>query len=372
MRMVQRVLAACGGIVLIAACGPQGNGPPRASLVCGSQADPYVCARGQDLVYRGPMLRLDGATLYPRVTLGGRTLRGAAWASASVEFTAYLDHWLDVAHESGLNTIRPTDFLAGVSDWHDRTTWRNLDHLVSGAAARHMFVVVDLSAYRDFLRRSGRFAYDSTTWASFLDFVGSRFANSPAVAYYAIAGEVEPPVGSTPGRATADQYVAFFRDAIARLHAADHGHHLVSTGGLDHLDDASGVPWQALFALPGQDVAALHVYSDGDRQRAVPAVAAWAAAQGQPFVIEEFGFRQELGDAARGAAFRSTYALGRGAGAAGMLFWNLGPELTPYSYDVSPATPAVWAAVADASRARGARSTEQRSVRPGHEGTTGP
>ena len=63
-------------------------------------------------------------------------------------------------------------------------------------------------------------------------------------------------------------------------------------------------------------------------------------------MIEEFGFRQDLGDQARAAAFSATYALGRGQGAAGMVFWNLGPELLPGSYDVSPATPAVWAAVA--------------------------
>ena len=342
----RRLLAAWCGLLAVVSCGPQAA-EARPQARCGSPADQYVCAQAGDLVYRGHTLRLTGATLYPDVALGGRVLRGRAWASGAAEFRTYIDQWLDLAHDVGLNTIRPTDYFAGVTDWHNATMWRNLDYVVSGAEARHMFVIVDLSAYRDMLRRSGRFAYDPATWAPLLDFVGSRYASSSAIAYYAVAGEIEPPNGSSAGRATSDQYLAFFRSAIARLHSADHGNHLVSTGGLSHLDVSSGVPWQSLFALPGADVAALHVYSDGDRLQSVPAVAAWAAGR-QPFVIEEFGFRQDLGDGPRAAAFTSLYALGRSKGADGMVFWNLGPELLPNSYDVGPGTPAVWAAVARA------------------------
>jgi hypothetical protein len=322
---------------------PGGAGPPAA---CGSRSDQYVCARGRDLVDRAQGLRLVGGTLYPDVVIGGRALRGAAWASSTSTFRAYIDHWLDAASQNGMNTVRPTDFLAGVTDWRDAATWRNLDHLVAAAGARHMLVIMDLSAYRNFLRRSGRLPYDITAWISFLDFVGSRYALAPAIAYYSVAGEIEPPNGDDPARATPDGYVSFFRAVLARLHAADRGHHLVSAGGLNHLQATSGIPWQTLFDLPGADLAALHVYSDDDRQSVVPAVSAWAAQQRKPVVIEEFGFQQDLGDEGRAAAFRDTYELGRRSGVAGVVFWNLGPQLSPGSYDVGPDTPAVWATVA--------------------------
>lgn len=337
------------GLLGAASCAQQG-GSAGSVASCGGRSDPYVCARDRTLVDRGQQLRLVGATLYPHVTIGGRTLRGDAWASPAAEFRTYIDHWLDVARQDGLNTIRPSDFLVGVRDWHDATTWRNLDYLVSAAGARHMFVIMDLTAYRNFLHQSRRFAYDVTAWTSFLDFVGSRYAPAPAIAYYAIATEIEPPNWGDPARATAQQYVSFFRAALARLHAADHGNHLVSTGGFNHLQAASGVPWRALFGLPGADLAAVHVYSAEDRRSALPAVAAWATQQRKPLVIEEFGFQQGLGDAARAAAFRNVYELGRRSDAAGMVFWNLGPELAAGSYDVGPDTPAVWATVAHYGR----------------------
>lgn len=341
-------LAACLALLAVAGCalgGSPGGSPEGSPARCGSRADQYVCAQGRDLVYRGQALRLVGATLYPDVVLDGRGLRGRAWASGAAAFRGYIDHWLDAARQDRMNTIRPTDFLVGVKDWHNAATWRNLDYLVAAAEARHMFVIMDLSAYRNFLRASGQFAYDPGKWASFLHFVGSRYATAPAIAYYAIAGEIEPPNSDDPARATPDQYISFFQRVIAGLHAADHGNHLVSTGGLNHLDASSAVPWKALFALPREDLAALHVYSQDDRNLVVPAVADWAARERKPLVIEEFGFRQDLGDEARAAAFSDTYELGRSVDAAGVVFWNLGPELAPGSYDVSPSTPAVWAAV---------------------------
>src|SRR2546427_439463 len=68
MAMARRLAAALSGALAIAACGPQGDRPtppPSPPPTCGSAADPYVCARGHDLVYRGRTLRLAGATLYP-------------------------------------------------------------------------------------------------------------------------------------------------------------------------------------------------------------------------------------------------------------------------------------------------------------------
>jgi Cellulase (glycosyl hydrolase family 5) len=344
-----RVAAATAAVLVAVGCAQQqpAPAPPRAAQTrCGDQSHPYVCASGTGLVYHGRPLSLLGAALYPSVAIGGRTLRGRAWSSGAPELRAYIDHWLGLARDAGLNTIRPTDFLAGVRDWRDATTWRNLDYLVSAARARGLLVILDLSAYRNFLRSSGRFAYDPAAWQPFVDFVAARYAGAPNIAYYAVAGEIEAPGGHDPGRATADQYVAFYRAVLPRLHAADGGRHLVSTGGLNHLEAGGGIPWQALFDLPGMDVAALHLYSESDRQAVAPAVAAWTGQRRKPLTVEEFGFQQSLGDAERAAAFRDVYALARRLDAAGTVFWNLGPELAPNSYDVSPATPATWSAVA--------------------------
>jgi hypothetical protein len=64
-----------------------------------------------------------------------------------------------------------------------------------------------------------------------------------------------------------------------------------------------------------------------------------------PLLVEEFGAKQESGDRARADYFRLVYATAAQAKAAGIGFWNLGPELAPGSYEVGLQTPLTFAAI---------------------------
>jgi hypothetical protein len=266
-------------------------------------------------------------------------VRGTAWSSSSPQFRSYLDQVVSLAADAGLNTLRPTNYLDGATDWRAPAVWANLDYLVGQLEARGMLVVMDLSPYRNWLLQRGQFPYDAAAWNAYLDFVGRHYQNAAAIAYYAIAGEVPPPDESVAKRATAEQIVAFYRATANRLRAADHSHHLVASGGLNHLEPPTTIPWQTVFALPGVDVATVHLYSAGDQNVVLPAVARWSAQARKPLVIEEFGFQQMMGDQARAAAFAGMFGLVERYEAQGAIFWNLGPELAPTSYEVGSQTP---------------------------------
>lgn len=331
-------------LLLLAACAPNPSATSTpATSACLVGNGPFVRAQGTGFVIGTTPLRIATATIYPDFPSGGKTYRGSAWTHT--DFPAYVDQMLDLVVAAKLNTVRVTDFLSGTSDWRDPTVWQNIDTAICHAQARGLHVIIDLATFGTSLYKSRRFAYNAADWQDFLAFVGQRYQRAPGIAYYAISGEALPPNGHDPLRPTADQLVIFYREISARLFASDNGHHLISTGGLSFLNRDYGIPWQTIFALPHIDLAAIHVYSTGDRDITLPMVAAWAAQALKPFVLEEFGFQQSLGDAARAAAFADIFARAHAAGAAGIGFWNLGPEVNPKSYDLSPATPAVWQVV---------------------------
>jgi hypothetical protein len=319
-----------------------------APSACLSSIGPFVRAQGSRFVVGSTPLHLMAATIYPDDSVGSATYRGSAWLRP--DFPAYISRMLDLAVAAHLNTIRATDFLNDAADWRTPQVWLNLDNLICQAQARGMHVIISLKTFSDRLYKSGQFPYNPADWQDYLTFVGQRYRNAPAIAYYAIAGEALPPNGHDPLRPTADQLVSFYRATAATLAQADGGNHLISTGGLSFLNGDYGIPWQTIFALPHIALAAIHVYSVGDRDISLPMVAAWAAQQGKPFMLEEFGFRQNLGDAARAAAFTDIAQRARAVGAAGLGFWNLGPEVSPLSYDISPATPLTWQAVQQAAQ----------------------
>ena len=331
-------------LALFTACAPSSI---RSSQAVGSPCldgnSPYVSTQGTGLMVGTTPFHITTATIYPDFVDGGKTYRGSAWTHA--DFPAYIDQMLDLVVAAKLNTVRVTDFLSGTTDWRNPTVWQNVDTLICHAQARGLHVIISLTTFGTMLYKAGHFAYNAADWHDFLTFVGQRYQHATAIAYYAISGEALPPNGHDPLRATADQLVAFYRDTAAMLFASDGGHHLITTGGLSFLNGNYGIPWQTIFALPHIDLAAIHVYSEGDRDITLPMVSAWAAQLHKPFIVEEFGFRQNLGDAGRATAFADIFARAHTAGAAGIGFWNLGPELNPQSYDVSPATPAVWQVV---------------------------
>jgi hypothetical protein len=249
----------------------------------------------------------------------------------------------------GLNTVRITDFLdvdgQPATAAYEEHRWRQVDRLIAAAASAGLFVQLDLSCYRNLLKNAGLNPY-TEDWAPFLRHVverrnsvtGMRYGDDPAIALVSFAGEVDAihsranTYGLTP-----DQLLEFYREVQHFWHRAA-PEQLLTTGGLIHLDWESGVDWRAIFALPHNDVASIHVYSSGDLADSAPAVAAYSRALGKPWVVEEFGYPAELGDAERAARFSTMYAAAAGNSAAGVGFWNVGPQTTD-TYDVGPQFP---------------------------------
>ena len=149
----------------------------------------------------------------------------------------------------------------------------------------------------------------------------------------AFAGEVGPPKGSYDARnPTSAQLTDFFARTFAQWRAID-GRHLLESGGLLQLDWDSGVDWRAIFSVA--DTCSIHNYSAGD-VAVTPTIAAWCASAGKPWITEEFGWDQVVGDAVRASSFTTMFNLQASYGSAGAAFWNLG---TGGGHDVGSQTP---------------------------------
>ena len=269
-----------------------------------------------------------------------------AWTSSE---QSYIDQEIAMARSGGLNTLRAVNFLDDVANYRDQAVWSNVDYLMCQARALHMFVILDLSTYRNNLIKMSKIPYNARDYVGFLDFVGKRYRNEPALAFYSLAGEPAAPNGSDVPMVSTQALTEFFAQTSAMLHAADRGHHLISSGGLLYLDPGSGIDWESIFSLPCIDLASIHVYSTWDQDNAVPMVSRWAVRHSKPFVIEEFGFDQSAyTDLQRSVRYAGIYTLSLRYNAAGIAFWNLGPG--GGGFDASPQTPAVWKTVRQFSR----------------------
>lgn len=305
----------------------------------------YTTTNGSHYVVGGKAFVAYGSTMYPYWSFGGRYLRGDGWHHP--EFTQYIDTIIAMAKQAHLNVIRPTDYLEGDTNAFDPVVWENMNYLVNQSAANGLMIIMDLSAYRKFLQAQNTYAYSATLWYTFVDFVGARYANSTNVLTYSISGEAPCPNGNDALRPSSTAGLTNFYSLVStRLHTADEGHHLLEAGGFIHLNQSDcGIDWQTIYALPYVHAATIHVYSDNDRSITVPMVSSWAASKGYPFEIQEFGFLQSVGDSTRASDYQATYDLATNNGAAMKVFWNLGPEIAPTSYEVSPATPLTWQTV---------------------------
>ena len=303
----------------------------------------YISISGQNFVYNNNPIHSYGSTMYPHWNYNGTLHRGGGWTYTA--FKSYIDQIVSMAQQAHLNTLRPTNFFDGTTygDWYNATIWSNMDYLFQEAASHGMFVILDLSSFRDKTLKQGIYPYDPSPYTAAFSWVASRYAGNSALLNYAIAGEVACPAGSDPLRPTSTQALTDYYQVLSdTLHAAD-PNHLISSGGLSHLNQADcGIDWKSIFSLPHINMAAIHVYSDNDRTITMPMVAEWAASNGKPFTVEEFGFLQGKGDAQRSADFQNMYTLGRQFGVTSMIFWNLGPEVSPSSYEVNPDTPLTW------------------------------
>ncbi|UVI31987.1 glycoside hydrolase family 5 protein [Paenibacillus spongiae] len=308
-----------------------------APLYCSSasSAPGFITAKGTKLYQQGKEWYLYGASIYQSGGIG--------WKNS--QFRNYIDEQLQVAVDAKLNTVRVLDFLhLDTQDPYDSIVWDNVDYVIQQAEAKGLRVILDLATYRNLLKNQGKFPYDMNDWNAFLDFVGQRYAKEKAIAYYALAGEPDAPNGSEPLRPTTQQLTDFFTQASDRLHQSA-PKQLISSGGLSYLDWNSGVDWEAIFSAPNIDIAAVHVYSEGDLNITVPTVAQWAKDHNKPLLNEEFGKQQSMGDAARADYFQTVYDTSRQYELAGVALWNFGPEIVDHSYDVNPGTPLTWQTV---------------------------
>lgn len=305
---------------------------------CTAKSSAFLWADGGTLCSDGQAVILYGATFYPYWEHNQKLYRSDGWLQP--EFTQYIDRMLDLAQSAHLNTLRVTDYLNVRASWDNTAIWNNMDYLMAEAEKRHMWIILDLSTFRQWLSRQQVSAvYNPENWRNFIRFVTTRYRDTAAISYYSIAGEVP---NTSDGGVTPTQYVHFFNTVLDFIHTGDTGNHLVSVGGLLYLNYESGIPWRALYALPYNTIVAMHIYSDDDRRISVPLVSAFAAVIEKPFIIEEFGATQAIGDQERATLFKTILDLAVPTQAAGVLFWNLGAEEAPSSHDVSSAQPIVW------------------------------
>jgi hypothetical protein len=264
------------------------------------------------------------------------------------------------ARAQGLNTVRLVNFIDEhgnpASAPFDATHWKQVDRAIAAASAADLKVILDLSTYRNVLATT-RNPY-TMDWGPFLRWVsdrtntatGVRYKDDPTIAMVSLAGEIEAPNGDA-GRAlgeTPAQITAFFARTAREFKAVDRNH-LLSTGGQLQLNWNSGIDWRAIGSLSSVDVLAIHVYSAADRSQTIPAVSAWARANRKPWLLEEFGLAQKAGDRTRATYFRSLITQASRAGAAGIGYWNCGPELKPGTFDVNRGTPLTWAVIASSA-----------------------
>jgi mannan endo-1,4-beta-mannosidase len=268
-----------------------------------------------------------------------------------------------LARQAHLNTIRVTNYLnvdgKPSTAPYSRSSWRRVDVMIAAAGVAGMHVDLGLSDYRQMLWNRCDDPY-SANWSTFLSFVANRvntvthvaYKDDPTIAFVSLAGEPRP-VGtyqyrsSTTGRLCTVTYSTaeltnFYASATAEWKSQG-GSVLINTGGLSYLDFSSGIDWKTIFSLPANAFCDIKTY--GGMLAWAPTATAYCQSIGKPVVVEEFGWTQGMGDAARAQSFATMYTKLRALHVAGMAFWNLGYQLAPTSYEVNPSTPDTFATV---------------------------
>jgi hypothetical protein len=341
-----------------AAAGVSALSLPARALAAPSE---FVWRLGPNLMRGLRRWRLHGASSYGTTNPGG---------------TESIADLVTLAVGARLNTVRIVNFLDEGSPSNpsdpsvapfDPAAWRRVDALLAALRAAGMNAILDLSTYRNLLQNR-LIATGSTTtpysvdWGPFVRFVSTRrntvtnrlYVLDPTIAIVAFAGEPNPPNSGEPLKPTTDELTSFYRRTLSQWKRTD-PLHLLSNGGFIHLDweerfgnpNGSGIDWRAIFALPANDVPSIHTYpalpSVADDFQS-PKVAAYCASIRKPWLTEEFGLEQSVGDTVRANWFADVYGIQSTRRSSGAAFWNLGPELpsSGASFDVNPGTPLTW------------------------------
>jgi endo-1,4-beta-mannosidase/plastocyanin len=370
----------------------------------------------------GPFIRTDGT----RFTLDNKTwylYGGATYGTSNPGGSQSIADEIALAQAGGLNTLRIVNMFdeSGVTSGapRDEASWQRVDQFLAALKAAGLHAILDLSAFRNHLQNrelylrgtaalplypvpaacstltgddqtrcvgahwcegnpgscTNPYSADAMPkWNDFLEFVTTRtntvtgveYRDDPTIAIVSFAGEPNPPNSQEPLRPGTQELTDFYSHVFAQWKAYD-GNHLVTTGGLLHIDwqalygSDSGIDTDAIFSLPQQDVLSIHNYfatfpatASTDTKTSIVAQAAQDVHK--PWITEEFGFPQQPSsggtnytEADRGDWFRNVYDIQRapaqGVPSAGVAFWNLGPQVSGGSHDVNPGTPATWAAV---------------------------
>jgi len=293
--------------------------------------------------WTGTETTLYGCTFYLS-TQGG----AAAWRNGSISGT--LDSILATAQGNGLNMVRVTDFFDNstiTQQWDSPTIWANIDYLVSAAQLRNMYVMMDVSAWKKWmLSQGGTGIYDPTVaanWTAMLQALGNHYQNAKNICWYSILGEPSVPVDA----ATTTALVSFYQSLTDTLAAAD-TNHLVTLGGLNQMEQHPELSWwQQLYALPHNHICSYKTYSQDDLDY-TNFIGRYVATLGKPLAQNEFGAEQILGDTVYSGTswngvtvsmadyYRQVYRRGAQAGASSFVFWNLGFEVNPTGFDISP------------------------------------
>jgi endo-1,4-beta-mannosidase len=322
-----------------------------------SKTSPFVKRSGTQFLLNGRQWKMYGGSNYGTINPGAAgTIAGTTSLAVSAKLnTVRLVNYLD---ESGVDSNAP----------YDESSWRRVDQSLASLAKSGLKAILDLSTYRNYLQNHALAAGSTLTpysqdWGPFIHFVATRkntvnrvlYKNDPTIAIVSFAGEPNAPNSEEPLKPTREELTNFYSRVLSQWRALD-PNHLLSSGGLDQIDweerfnnpDGSGIDWQAIFALPGNDVPSIHNYGltkVPSTDYVSPKVSAYCAQLGKPWITEEFGFSQAEGDSARAAHYQQIYDEQSTYGSAGVLFWNLGGEVSSDTFDVNSDTPLTWATV---------------------------
>ncbi len=290
----------------------------------------------QNITPIGTNWRVFGSSIYP----SNSGIGGNAYSSGN--FPGFIQQRLQMAVQAHLNTVRVVNFLDSpdVGNVYDGTVYANLNTLMSDAQADNLHVILDLSTFRNWLEDHGQNGYDPNLWQAFISYIIPHFAQNPALLMWSIAGEIDP--GKLDGNSN-DQLVNFYDKVSTQIASLDPAHS-ISAGGMLHFNDGTGLPLAQIWKLPHINVIAVHDYSAADTN-GLGYVAGQAKQDGKPWLVEEFGLPQSDGDNQRAQGFITIYNAVLSNGGVGALFWNLGTEVTPNSFDVNPRTPQTWQTV---------------------------
>ena len=251
-------------------------------------------------------------------------------------------------------------FYQGLALTNGVRDWSAFDKTLAVAAAHNMRVLLSLSGEggdcKDFPVDSHKYeawylnGYNQpeTSGVSYLQWiqeVGARYRNNPAVFGYQLMGEAEDPIdASGTCSSTSVATLKAWADASAAAIKAVDPTHLVTVGVIGTGQcGASGTAYQGLHSGPNIDFCTVEDYGSpavalpGDQWNGMLTRIAECNAMGKPLVVSESGIGRT--DPNRAAEWDIKMAAQFGAGVRGFLIWDWSPRWVSDGYEVMPGDP---------------------------------